>query len=92
MIVLYYHWLLCVHNDQKIYVQMKAILSRLASAEGEEEEEMIIHFLDRVVTLLENRESIDSMDRAEETIRNNIVLFDPNHPNSELKRFSFRSQ
>lgn len=89
MIVLYYHWLLYVHNGQKIYVQMKAILFRLGS---EEEEEMSNHFLDQVVTLLENHELIDSMGRAKEMIKNNIVLFDPNHPNSGLKRFSFRSQ
>ncbi len=42
--------------------------------------------------LLEIHVWIDSMDREEGKIRNNIVLFDPNHQNNEQEHFSSQFQ
>ncbi len=42
--------------------------------------------------LLENHELIDSMDKEEVKIMNNIVQFYPNHLNNEQEHFSFQLQ
>ncbi len=81
MIVLYNHLLLYVHNDQKIYDQMKAILFRLISREDYQQIKEK-NFL-RVGILLENHVLSDNMNKEEQKIMSNIEQFDPNHQNNE---------